>query len=390
MPRKIQDTTKDYLINVPLPQHAASYTVISHKSIMDYALTELTAQGFTIVDEYYRATHDGQIAQGVYKLNYAKDTELSLMFAWSNSYNKQVRFRCVVGGFINDNGTVMVTGELGAYARKHTGTADQDTIDNMKDQLVNAHMYYDMLLDAKNAMKKITLSTRKKAELLGILFSDISILTTEQASIVKQQIEKPSYYYSGGADTLWAFYNHVTVALQQSHPRTWMEDQRLLHWFIESEFDLINSVVEEETTEELVVTKDPLTNNYGQPENQLNLLTEIENNPIVDTLEPNPEDHEMFSLEATNEEPETIMEEEILDPIQERLNNFTQDLEDDENTSELINSEEEDDSTEELEEDLDIVEEPSQEIEEAEVEVSNDSDFDMITDDDEDDFSFDF
>jgi len=267
----------------------------------------------------------------------------------------------------------------------------------MKDQLVNAHMYYDMLLDAKNAMKKITLSTRKKAELLGILFSDISILTTEQASIVKQQIEKPSYYYSGGADTLWAFYNHVTVALQQSHPRTWMEDQRLLHWFIESEFDLINliqqnnTVTEEDTTEEEVSTVvDPLEENYGQPENQLNLLKEIENNPVVETLEPAPEDHEMFSLEATNEEPEIIMEEEILDPIQERLNNFTQDLEDDENTSELINSEEEDDSTEELEEDLDIVEEPSQEIEEAEVEVSNDSDFDMITDDDEDDFSFDF
>jgi hypothetical protein len=274
MPRKIQESTKDYLVNVPLPQHAASYTVISHKSIMDYAVAELSAQGFSVVEEQYRATHDGQIAQGVYKLNYAKDNELSLMFAWSNSYNKQLRFRCVVGGFINDNGTVMITGDMGNYARKHTGNADQETIDNMKAQVTNAYMYYDMLLNAKEAMKKITISTRKKAELLGILFADVSILTTEQANMVRQQIEKPSFFYSGGSDTLWAFYNHVTHALQQSHPRTWLEDQRLLHWFIESEYDLSN-ITEEEVVEEVIPVVDPLENNYGQPENQTNLLVQI-------------------------------------------------------------------------------------------------------------------
>jgi hypothetical protein len=275
MPRKIQESTKDYLVNVPLPQHAASYTVISHKSIMDYAVAELSAQGFSVVEEQYRATHDGQIAQGVYKLNYAKDNELSLMFAWSNSYNKQLRFRCVVGGFINDNGTVMITGDMGNYARKHTGNADQETIDNMKAQVTNAYMYYDMLLNAKEAMKKITISTRRKAELLGILFADVSILTTEQANMVRQQIEKPSFFYSGGSDTLWAFYNHVTHALQQSHPRTWLEDQRLLHWFIESEYDLSNITEEEEVVEEVIPVADPLENNYGQPENQTNLLVQI-------------------------------------------------------------------------------------------------------------------
>ncbi len=28
-------------------------------------------------------------------------------------------------------------------------------------------------------------------------------------------------------NSLWAFYNYVTLALQQSHPKTWMEDQRI-------------------------------------------------------------------------------------------------------------------------------------------------------------------
>ena len=320
MPRKIKETTKDYLINVALPNHGGKYTVISHKSIMDYALTEIKNQGFAVVDEHYRATHDGQIAQGVYKLNYGKDPELSLMFAWSNSYNKQVRFRCVVGGYINENQTVMITGDMGNYSRKHIGSADTETVENMKDQLQQANKYYDMLHHAKESMKKITLSSRKKAELLGILFAEYSILTTEQASIIRQQMEKPSFFYAGGADSLWTFYNHATLALQQSHPRTWLEDQRLLHWFMEAEFKLAQPIVQavvtptvDDTTTETELTAE---NNYGEPENQLNLINEIENNPVeeaLDSLEPTPEEHEAFEEEqaqAVDEVQEEVVAEE--------------------------------------------------------------------------------
>ena len=90
MPRKISNTTKAHLISVPLPQHAATYTVISHQFVMDYATQQLTTAGFNISNEEYRCTADGNIAQGIYKLNYNNDPELSMMFAWTNSYNKQV------------------------------------------------------------------------------------------------------------------------------------------------------------------------------------------------------------------------------------------------------------------------------------------------------------
>ena len=94
MPRKIKDVTKDYLVNVPLPVHGDTYTVISHQSIIDYAYAELANQGFGVVDEEYRCNHDGQIAQGIYRLQYNSDPELSIMFAWTNSYNKQIKFKC--------------------------------------------------------------------------------------------------------------------------------------------------------------------------------------------------------------------------------------------------------------------------------------------------------
>ena len=100
MPKKIQECTRAHLISVPLPQHAASYTVITHQFVIDHSFQALANAGFVITEEEYRCTADGQIAQGIYKLQYNNDPDLSMMFAWTNSYNKQVKFKCIVGAYI--------------------------------------------------------------------------------------------------------------------------------------------------------------------------------------------------------------------------------------------------------------------------------------------------
>ena len=231
MPKKIQNTTKAHLISVALPNHAATYTVISHQFVIDYAYQALAAAGFGIVDEEYRCTADGQIAQGIYKLNFNNDPELSMMFAWTNSYNKQVKFKCVVGAYINNTGAVMISGEVGSWVRKHTGTADVETKQVIDDYITNAHIYYNQLCSDKATMEQVTLNKRKQAQLLGVLFGEYEILSTEQASSVRDQMKKPFHVFAN-SDSLWAFYNYVTNALQFSHPKTWMEDQRILHYFI--------------------------------------------------------------------------------------------------------------------------------------------------------------
>jgi len=272
MPKKIKDCTWDYLTGIPLPVHADTYTVISHENVMDYTKTALINAGFTIEREEYRATADGQIAQGVYRLHYGTDEELSMMLAWTNSYNKQVRFKCGVGAYINTNGTVMVCGDMGNWARKHTGTADTETIATITDQVANAHMYYNQLVSDKNVMQTISMTKRKQAQLLGILFAEYQILTTEQASIVRQQMDKPSYVFADN-NSLWAFYNYVTLALQQSHPKTWMEDQRILHYFINSVNNFpVSSQTAQVPVEEVIVTEDIVD---AIDPNQISLLDQI-------------------------------------------------------------------------------------------------------------------
>lgn len=231
MPKKIQGCSMAHLVSVPLPNHGTTYTVISHQFVIDYSKTALQNAGFIIIDEEYRCTADGLIAQGIYKLNYNSDPELSMMFAWTNSYNKQVRFKCGVGAYVNKTGTVMVCGDMGSWARKHTGTADTETQDTIDDQVSNAYMYYNQLVADKALMEGISMNKRKQAQMLGILFAEYQILTTEQASMIRNQMDRPMHVFLN-ADSMWAFYNYVTVALQHSHPKTWMEDQRILHHFI--------------------------------------------------------------------------------------------------------------------------------------------------------------
>jgi hypothetical protein len=323
MPKKIQNTTKANLVSVPLPNHGTTYTVISHQFVIDYAYQSLAAAGFDIVDEEYRCTADGQIAQGIYKLNFNNDPELSMMFAWTNSYNKQVKFKCVIGGYINRTGSVMISGDMGSWVRKHMGSADveiQNTIDNY---ITNAHMYYNQLVSDKASMENITLNKRRQSQLLGVLFAEYEVLTTEQASMVRDQMKKPHHVFTS-TDSLWAFYNYVTLALQHSHPKTWMEDQRIMHYFISS----INNFPQCTTPAQIVapVPTDITADISVADPNQVDLEDLI---AIVEA-----EEADRTEITYTDPAGNTF---ESIDFHNEIVNNYTEDPEDDEDLNDWMN-----------------------------------------------------
>lgn len=297
---RIKDTTRVELCNIPVPASTTSnrgYTAISHKSIMDFASAELEKAGFNIQNESYRCTGDGNIAQGVYHLTYNNDPEIGMMFAWSNSYNKQMRFKCGIGGYVMVCMNGMLTGDMGSWSRKHTGTADEDTENTILDQITNAHKYYNQLITDKNKMKEIVVSTKEQAALLGILFAEYEILTTEQMSIVKEQMSKPSFAYNAHRNSLWAFYNHVTLSLKKSHPRTWMDDQRKLHMFIGLEYDLYNF---DPSTVEDAVIEDPLLIDPAQT-NILDQIEEVEASSLNRTLYTGPNEEKIVSITPEDE-----------------------------------------------------------------------------------------
>tara|TARA_R100000935_G_scaffold56025_1_gene86771 strand:- start:5194 stop:6075 length:882 start_codon:yes stop_codon:yes gene_type:complete len=243
---KPKETSRHYLEAQTLPNHGKSYTVISHKQVIDNTMNLLTQSGFTIIKEIYRSNMNANVAQGIYHIqpNNPSDSqimneeELGMMFAWTNSYDKSTRFQCAIGAYVKVCSNGMVAGEMMNFKRKHTGTADRDVKTHMSDQIKNAEKYYKRIITDKDFLKSITIDCKESSELVGRLFIDEDMLDTQQLSSIKAEIDKPSYDYNTDENSAWAFYNHITHALKKAHPRDWLVDQQNFHDFITNE--LIN------------------------------------------------------------------------------------------------------------------------------------------------------
>ncbi len=271
MPKRVGIVPRNILVDAPLPSATKTYTVISHEFVITNTIKLLTEKGFAVTNEKYTCNDGAQVASGLYHINYGDDPDLGMLFAFSNSYDKSLRFRCAIGAYVKLNEMSVLGDTSSAWGRKHTGTADDETLETIEQQIDNAAGYFKQLAADKEVMKKIKLTKREYAELLGRLYIDIKMLSGEQLRIVKKEYEKPSFNYTTDADSLWALYNHILVALSKCHPRTWMEQQKVVHLHLMAEYKLAKFDDEE------AEVKDP---------NQLNIIDAIDAVESTDTYAP--------------------------------------------------------------------------------------------------------
>lgn len=247
-------TTQEYLTSAPLPTETETYTVISHKAVIDATKKTLDAMGFEIEREFYRCNEGAQIASGIYHLKYSDDPDIGMLFAWANSYDKSMKFKCSVGGYVHESLVSIIYGNMGSWGRKHTGDADDEMVVTVDNQLINAEEYFKELLKEKDQMKDIFVSEAKRAEVIGKMYFLNELLTTEQMSVIKNEFVKPSHVVSGIDNSLWKMYHAILVALQKSHPKTWMDQQRLVHEMLQKEF-LMNTGLPVIPVQDSVVTE---------------------------------------------------------------------------------------------------------------------------------------
>ena len=229
------------MVSTPLPAKTDTYTPISHSSVVNRMRAEITKAGFIINDENYRCTNDGQIALGTLKINYKSDPDIQLAANFTNSYNKQLAFRFSLGGIVKvcSNGMIITNDKFGAYKRVHKGSADILAEGKISDFISDADEYWNTLVEHKDKLKSITVNPEKKYSILGVLFYDLELLNTMQLNIIKNEIKNPSFSYgSAHTNSAWVLYNHITLALKEAHPSTWMEDQSVVHETFDTAFSL--------------------------------------------------------------------------------------------------------------------------------------------------------
>ena len=265
MPRSTKNyVNKDVLINATLPIATKTYTVISHGHIINTTIDLLTQAGFTIEQERYRCNMDARVAQGIYKINYGDDPDLSMMFTWTNSYDKSTRFRCAIGAYVNASGASMVK-KTSSWQRKHTGAALQETDNTIKNIIDDADNYFSELIDIKNKMKSINVSDeaeelgsadarynnvirRKFGHMLADLAFYKKLLNSDQVSTILKESTTPSYAYTTGANSIWTAYNYILCGVKIAHPKLWLDNQTsvLLHFM--DEYDLVTFDEDEDDT----------------------------------------------------------------------------------------------------------------------------------------------
>lgn len=243
MAKRAVKTTEDYLINASLPEATETYTVIPHGAIINKVRSALAAKGLVIERELYRCNDGAQVAQGVYHLKYGTDPDLGMLFAWSNSYDKSMRFMCSSGAFVHKSLASIIGGNMGTFGRKHTGTADQEVFETIDEQIENADAYFAELIADKEIMKNISVSEEARAEFMGRIYFVNELVTGEHLSMIKQEFNKPSFEYDGVQNSLWAMYNSIIYVLQRAHPRTWMTQQRMVHYLLCNHFNVKAGIV---------------------------------------------------------------------------------------------------------------------------------------------------
>lgn len=230
--------TIQQLRDTPLPVYDSSYAVIPHTQIIDEIKTRLANHGLHISNELYTGNIGNQIITGKFDIQRQDDPDLGVMMVFGNSYNKMRKFKVSIGGrvFVCDNGMIM--GDMNNFSRKHTGNALEEALQAIEEQIQQAEEHFQILCNQKNQLKEITISKKLQAELSGRLFMEEEIITLSQLSVIKQELEEPSFDYGVHQESGWNFYNAITHSLKKSHPVRWIEDHEKVHDFFVNELEL--------------------------------------------------------------------------------------------------------------------------------------------------------
>jgi hypothetical protein len=156
---------------------------------------------------------------------------LEMMFGGKNSYDKSMAAALVAGASVMICTNGVIGGDMITFKRKHTGTIQEELIAQTTEGIVKMRDGFNNLVLEVDLMKDYGLTPRQKAELLGVMYFEENMVSPNQLSIIKKEMNESEYFRG---DSLWDLYNNVTQSLKSSHPLSHIEDHIKLHRFMTS------------------------------------------------------------------------------------------------------------------------------------------------------------
>jgi hypothetical protein len=224
------NTTKELIMNTPVPVQTRTYKPVSHSSLIDLTLNSIEKAGFTLDKETYSSAVDGQIANGRFSISNVADSEMQLQIGWQNSYNKQLTLKFAIGTRILVCSNGCVSGDFGAFKKKHVGEIQSFTPSAIIDYIAQAGEAFTLMQNQRESMKQIEITKRTKAELIGRMMLEEQFISSTQLNIISRELKAPTHDYNA-KDSLWELYNYTTFAMKETHPSLWMESHIKAHKF---------------------------------------------------------------------------------------------------------------------------------------------------------------
>ena len=227
---RINNLSEAQLMAIDVPVSTSSYSPISHREIIEEIKEQLDIKGFTIRTTNYKANNSGTKLIGYYGIEHT-DSEMGIMMAFRNSYNKSMSAAITIGGqvWICENG--LVAGDI-SLIRKHTGAAPKVVKNKIIDSINDFEVSFNSLIHDREQMKLEAITKKTCAELLGRMYVQEKMITSAQLDIIKDEMYCSKVFND---NTVWDFYNNITESLKISTVNNYLKDHVKVHNFIKEE-----------------------------------------------------------------------------------------------------------------------------------------------------------
>ena len=236
MPRKI-DISRGYEIamQAPVPARTDTYSPVPHSFFLDTIKNQVEHSGRLEVTgtKVYTNSNGHKLVffTSVKHRGVETDPEfgLEMMIGGKSSYDKSMAAALVAGLNVMICSNGVIGGDMVTFKRKHTGTVQEELQEKATEAIVKMEEGFSNLVLEVDILRDYTITTKQKAELMGVMYFEEELITPHQLSVVKTEMEQSEHFRG---NTLWDLYNNVTQALKTSHPLNHIENHIALHEFM--------------------------------------------------------------------------------------------------------------------------------------------------------------
>lgn len=230
------------LRQVPVPAKDDTYTPVGHADMVEnlYATAEevMAPKGYRLEGQRYLLSHSGERMFFVHRYS-SDDSEMGLALAGRNSYDKYMKLAFALGAQVFNCDNLCLNGDL-AVSRRHTGDVSGFVKEQMILQMFRASLSWRDMVASRDAMARIPLFEEEGYELMGVARTRTIdakaparrlLATAKEWKSVARYWKAPQHDYTGGARTLWAWYNSLTQAYRDLKPADQLPRHASLHRF---------------------------------------------------------------------------------------------------------------------------------------------------------------